>query len=346
MHDGRVGGPVRWRRSPPDRMAGASGWSPIVPEPHVVTVTGPLPVRELGVVDAHDHLFVASLALKGGEIEDPERVAEEVREGKATGIDTIVELTPIGLGRRPDLMRRVSGETGVAIIAATGYHRDVHYPAGHWVHDAPVELLAERITADLARGMHPADWVGETEPDPARAGVIKAGASYQCISPGERRRLEAAAVGSVTSGVAIVVHTEIGTCGHEIVDILLGAGAAADRIVLAHLDRNPDLELHEEIVSRGVNLVYDTIGRIKYRPDSLVLDLAEGMVAAGHGAQIMLGLDLGTRDYYRSFGGGPGMRELMTRFVPRLRRRIGGEATDAILVANPARVYAVEEARA
>ena len=50
--------------------------------------------------------------------------------------------------------------------------------------------------------------------------------------------------------------------------MLEAAGAAADRIVLVHLDRNPDLELHAEIVSRGVNLVYDTIGRIKYRHDS------------------------------------------------------------------------------
>jgi phosphotriesterase-related protein len=293
------------------------------------------------VVDAHDHLFVASPALKGGEIDDPERVAEEVREARASGIGAIVELTPIGLGRRPDHMRRVSEETGVPVIAATGYHRDAHYPAGHWVLDAPVSLLAERIVADLTRGMHPRDWEGEASPDAARAGVIKAGASYQRISPAERRRLEAAAIGGMTGGAAIVVHTEIGTCGHEIIDLLEGAGATADRIVLAHLDRNPDLELHAEIVSRGVNLVYDTIGRIKYRPDSVLLDLAEGMVAAGHGGSLMLGLDLGVRDYFRSFGGGPGMRELMAGFVPRLRRRIGDEAAEAILVANPARVYAV-----
>lgn len=316
-----------------------------MPEPHVVTVTGPLPASELGVVDAHDHLLIASPALKGGEIDDPERVTVEVREGRATGIGAIVELTPIGLGRRPDLLRRVSVETGVHVIAATGYHRDMHYPAGHWVHDAPTVLLVERIMSDLALGMHPGDWEGEAGPDPARAGVIKAGASYQRISPGERRRLEAAAVGSTASGVAIVVHTEIGTCGHEIIDVLLAAGASPERIVLAHLDRNPDLELHAEVVARGVTLVYDTIGRIKYRPDSVLLDLAEGMVAAGHGASLLLGMDLGTRDYVRSFGGGPGLRELMTGFVPRLRRRIGEAATDAILVTNPARVFAVAERR-
>jgi 5-phospho-D-xylono-1,4-lactonase len=315
-----------------------------VPEPHVVTVTGPRPAAALGVVDAHDHLFVASPALRGSEIEDPELVIEEVREARATGVRAIVELTPIGLGRRPELMRRVAAETGVAVIAATGFHRDVHYPAGHWVHDASPELLARRVVADLVDGMHPRDWNGDEPLDPARAGVIKVGASYQRISPGERRRLEAAAIGSATAGVAIVVHTEIGTCGHEIVDVLEAGGSTVDRIVLAHLDRNPDLEIHAEIAARGVTLVYDTIGRIKYRPESVLLDLIEAMVGGGHGDRIMLGLDLGVRDYFRAYGGGPGMRELMTSFVPRLRRRIGDAATDAILVANPARVYAVAEA--
>lgn len=312
-----------------------------MPDPHVVTVSGPLLARGLGIVDAHDHLFVASPALPGAEIDDPVRVIEEVREARGSGIKTIVELTPIGLGRRPDLMRRVSAETGVAVIAATGYHRDAHYPAGHWVLDATSELLASRIVADLTEGMHPLDWEDDAAPDAARAGVIKAGASYQRITPSERRRLEAAAVGSVAAGVAIVVHTEIGTCGHEIVDVLEAAGATTDRILLAHMDRNPDLELHAEIAARGVTLLYDTIGRIKYRPDSVLLDLVEGMIAAGHGTRIALGLDLGVRDYFRAFGGGPGMRTLMTSFVPRLRRRIGDEGTEAILVDNPARIFAV-----
>ncbi len=279
--------------------------------------------------------------MRGGEIDDADRVLEEVRDGQATGLTAFVELTPIGLGRRPELMRRVASETGAVIIGATGYHRDEHYPAGHWVHEASTELLARRVLADLREGMHPHDWEGDAPPDPARAGVIKVGASYQHVSAGERRRLEAAAIGSVAGGVAIVVHTEIGTFGHEIIDILTAAGASPDRIVLAHLDRNPDLELHEEIVARGVSLVYDTVGRIKYRPDSILLDLMEGMVAAGHVARLMVGLDLGRQDYYRAYGGGPGLRTLMTSFVPRLRRRIGDEATDAILRTNPARIFAV-----
>lgn len=311
----------------------------------VMTVTGRLPASRLGVVDAHDHLFLTTPALPGDEFEDLDRSTAEVREGFASGIGTIVDMTPIGLGRRPDMLRAVSDATGVQIIAATGYHRDAHYPDGHWVHAASVEVLAERIVRDIEVGMHPADWTDATAaPDSARAGVIKAGASYHHVSDAEQRRLEAAAIGSRRGGVPILVHTEIGTFGHEIVDLLEASGVPPHRIILAHLDRNPDAELHAEIAARGVSFEYDTMGRTKYRPDSALLDLIERVVGAGHLYRLLLGQDLGRRSMLRAYGGGPGMRYLMESFVPRLRRRIGDEAVQAILVANPARAFALEGA--
>ena len=314
-----------------------------MPEPQVMTVTGPLRTDALGAVDAHDHLFLRTPALPGDEFDDLERSTAEALEGRASGIGTIVDMTPIGLGRRPDLLRALSEATGIPIVAATGYHRDAHYPDGHWVHDASVETLAERIVRDLEVGMHPGDW-GDPEavPDPARAGAIKAGASYHRASDSERRRLEACAIGSLRGGVAILVHTEIGTFGHEIVDILTGHGVEPHRIILAHLDRNPDPDLHAEIAARGAYLEYDTMGRTKYRPDSELLDLIERVVASGHLDRLLLGQDIGRRSMLRAYGGGPGMRYLMERFVPRVRRRIGDDATDAILVSNPARAFALE----
>lgn len=310
-----------------------------------MTVTGPMPALGLGVVDAHDHLFLSTPALPGEQFEDLDRSTAEVREGSASGIGTIVDMTPIGLGRRPDMLRAVSEAAGIPIIGATGYHRDAHYPEGHWVHAASVETLAERIVRDLETGMDPNDWADPTaEPDPARAGVIKAGASYHHVSDGERRRLEAAAIGSRRAGVAILVHTEIGTFAHEIVSLLEEGGVPPRRIILAHMDRNPDAELHAEIAARGVSLEYDTMGRTKYRPDSALLDLIEAMVGAGHLDRLMLGQDLGRRSSLRAYGGGPGMRYLMEAFVPRLRRRIGGDAVQEILVANPARGFALERA--
>jgi len=309
-------------------------------ESTVVTVLGPIAPDQLGVTDAHDHLFLSTPALPGQELDDAGRAIEEVSAAKRGGLHAIVEVTPIGLGRRPAEMRAVTEATGVHIVAATGYHRDAHYPPGHWVREASVELLAQRILADLTEGMHPDDWLSAEALDPARAGVIKAGASYQHISLLEERRLMAAAMGHRETGAAILVHAEIGTCGHAIVDLLGREGVHPERVVLAHLDRNPDLELHIELAERGVTLEYDTPGRIKYRPDSVLLDLIAGMVEAGHGTRVLLGLDLGQRDYFRAYGGGPGLTYLMGNFVPRLRKRVGSPACEKILVENAAGVFA------
>lgn len=307
----------------------------------VVTVLGPIAPDQLGVTDAHDHLFLRTPALPGQEFDDAGRAVEEVEEAKRGGLQAIVEVTPIGCGRRPAGMRAVAEATGVRVVAATGYHRDAHYPESHWVREASVELLAQRILTDLKEGMHPDDWLTEAPLDPARAGVIKAGASYQHISRLEERRLVAAAMGHRETGAAILVHAEIGTCGHQIVDLLTREGVRPDRIILAHLDRNPDLELHSELAMRGVMLEYDTPGRIKYRPDSLLLDLIAGMVEAGHADRLLLGLDLGQRDYFRAYGGGPGLGYLMETFMPRLRKRIASQAERMILVDNPARAFAL-----
>ena len=52
---------------------------------HVVSVTGPVPVERLGVVDAHDHLFMDSPGMPGQAFSDVERTVEEVEEGRRRG---------------------------------------------------------------------------------------------------------------------------------------------------------------------------------------------------------------------------------------------------------------------
>lgn len=307
----------------------------------VMTVTGPMAAQQMGVTDAHDHLFLRSPILAGEEIIDPVAVTDEMRDAGRSGLQTIVELTPIGLGRRPELLRRVAETTGLHVIAATGYHRDAHYPDGHWVLRASEFTLIDRMRKDLTVGMHPTDWSDPSlAPDESRAGVIKTGASLDVITTNERRRLVCAAAVAAATGVAVVVHTEAATCADEITDLLVGEGLPAEQIILAHMDRNPDSARHIGLLERGVMLVYDTIGRMKYHPDSVRLDLIEAVCAAGHADRILLGLDMG-RASTLHVNGGYGLRYLMDSFVPRLRERIGEEATGRILVDNAASAFAL-----
>jgi 5-phospho-D-xylono-1,4-lactonase len=298
----------------------------------IMTATGPIDPADLGPTDAHEHLFLKTPAQPDDTMDALDRALAELQEGRASGLGAVIDLTPIGLGRQPGLLRDAAIKTGVTIVAATGCHRDAHYSVGDWVLATGGEELTARMISDIRHGM---------DGTSIKAGVIKGGASLDGPTDAEARRLRAIAAASIATGAAVVVHTEAGTGGPEIVDLLTSAGMATERITLAHMDRNPDRALHASLLSRGINLVYDTIGRAKYGPDSARIDLIADVISAGFGDRLMLGLDLGKRSYHRSYGGEPGLRHLMASFVPALRQRLGDGPVDAMLISNPARLYAM-----
>jgi 5-phospho-D-xylono-1,4-lactonase len=304
----------------------------------VTTVLGPIAPDELGRVDAHEHLFLQSPILPGDEFQDPTRMAEELGYVKGSGIDTVIDLTPIGLGRRPTATAQISRAAGVHVVLATGIHRKAHYPSGHWVYDIGVDELAGLMLTDLQVGIDDRDWKGPTPaPTGVRAGIIKLGASYHAISEPEQRWMTAGAQAATEARVPIAVHTEVGTVAHEVLDLLAAAGVPPQAVMLAHLDRNPDASLHAELASRGAFLGYDTIGRTKYHPDSAVLDLIQAVGERGHWDRILLGTDVGRSSMLRAYGGGPGMDVLGRTFLPRVVRSLGADTERQLMVENPRR---------
>ncbi|HEX8487932.1 MAG TPA: hypothetical protein VF642_05255 [Propionibacteriaceae bacterium] len=313
-------------------------------DPRIRTVLGDIPAADLGRTDAHEHVFLASPALPGEEFSDPDRAAEELQQVKASGIDAVVDLTTIGLGRRPAALADVSRRAVVHIVAATGYHRDAHYRSDHWVSAACREHLLAAVLADIEVGIDLTDWTSPFRASSeSRAGIVKAGASYHRISSTEQLRLEVCAEAAARTGTPLAVHTEIGTSADDVLDVVEAAGLPAARVLLAHLDRNPDAEHHAHLVARGATLVYDTVGRVKYRPESTLLDLCATMVERGLTAHLMLGTDVGRRSTLRAYGGGPGMDVLGRSFLPRLERRIGTPSVSAILVDTPAAFLTLAE---
>src|SRR6266540_1303042 len=257
----------------------------------------------------------------------------------------VADLTPIGCGRDPRRLVQLAERTGLHLIAATGFHRDAHYPAGHWVHAEPEDVLAELLVTDLTEGMDERDWQGPLpRRSAARAGVVKLGASYQRLTPSERRRLAAGAQAAVRTGAPVAVHCETGTFAHELLDLLAEHDLPARRVALAHMDRNPDPGLHAELAERGAFLMYDGAGKVKHHPDSLLIDLVAWMAEAGHAASVLLGGDVGRRGELRAHGGGPGIAHLFAVLVPRLRKALGAELVVQVTIDNPACAFAFEPA--
>jgi phosphotriesterase-related protein len=295
----------------------------------VRTVRGDIAPSELGSTDAHQHLFFTTPLQPGDEFGDLRCAIDEARTLVDAGGKALVDWTPIGLGRNPDGLRSVAEATGLHIVAATGVHRDAHYPRHHPLRSETVAALADRFVADVTG-------------DGVRSGVIKIGASYHRLEPFEQKTFEAAASAHARTGVPVCVHSEHGTMGLDIVARLTAAGVRPASVVLAHLDRNPDPGEHAETGATGAWLQFDGPGRTKYWPDSTILQLIADLAELGLAHRILLGGDTGRRSMMRAYGGGPGLDYLFARFKPRLERELGAELTRQIFVDNAADAFAFE----
>jgi 5-phospho-D-xylono-1,4-lactonase len=309
----------------------------------VRTVLGDVAPGALGATDYHEHLFQSSPLLLGDELDDEAASQAEAASLRTSGFATLVDATPIGLGRRPAAVARISAAAGLHVVASTGAHREPHYGAGHWLLDLAEDQLAERFCREVTDGLPVEDGPGSAEPvtapsgAPVRAGVVKAGIGYWSISSFEHRVLTALATCWWRTGAAVMVHLEHGSAPFEVLEVLGGHGVPASAVVLAHIDRNPDPGLHAELAAAGAYLGYDGFARNQRWPDSTLLDCLLRAAERGAGSRLLLGGDVARRTRYRSYGGMPGLAYLGERVLPRLDREGPAGLTEAVLVTNPAR---------
>ena len=328
----------------------------------VRTVLGDVDAIRLGRVNYHEHLFQVSPLLVGEELTDERASQVEARLLAASGFDAMVDATPVGLGRNPEALARISAATGLMVIGATGVHREAHYSSDHWLRSLGVQRRAELFLDDLLHGMprqdggqngnrhrnRHGDRDGNREserangPDgfPVRAGILKAGVGYWSITSFERETLEAVAAAQTATGAPVMVHLEFCTAAHEVLDLLGSIGVPADRVVLAHADRDPNPSLHLELTARGVWLGYDGMARPRTRSDAELLDLTEAVVSGGAIDHILIGGDVARSSRYIAYGGMPGLAYLGERYLPQLRARIGTGAVEGILTTNAQRFLA------
>jgi phosphotriesterase-related protein len=303
-------------------------------EPEVRTVLGDIKPAGLGVTNSHDHLFFASKLLPGQELDDPAAATEALLHFKAAGGSALVQWTPYGLTRRTRELARISREIGAHVVAATGLHRAEHYAPA--ILGRVVDGLVREFVADLTEGTQPADLPDEPRTGP-RAGLVKVAGAFHTIDSHARLTMTAAAVAHQETGAPIAVHLELGTAALETVELLCGKlDVPADRVILGHLNRNPDARIQRKIAETGVFLGFDGPSRANHATDWRLFDGLRELVEAGHGGQLLLGGDTTTAAALTQ----PGPSYLLTTLAPRLTELLGGDVVTAMLVANPARAFA------
>ncbi|MFF9287254.1 phosphotriesterase family protein [Streptomyces griseosporeus] len=296
----------------------------------VRTVLGDLPPAQLGVCDAHDHLFFASPRLPGEELRSRSAARAELAAFRAVGGGAVVQWTPYGLGRRAADLPALARESGVHLVAATGLHQDVHY-------DERVlkELrgrLAEVFVAELTDG------IGTSG---VRAGLIKVAGGFHALDAHARWTMTAAAEAHHATGAPVAVHLELGTGALDVLDLLCGElGVPPHRVVLGHLNRSPDPVVHRQAAQSGCYLAFDGPSRANHATDWRMPEAVGALAEAGFGDRLLLGGDTTTASA-RSVNGGPGMPYLLRRVAPRLAATVGEGLTRRILTENPGRAFGV-----
>jgi len=305
------------------------------------TVCGDVRPEDLGFTHCHEHAFI--LPGRGVQrnpellLDDLDKTTAELSEFRAAGGRTIVDAQPIGPERAPRWQRQASQRSGVKIVATSGFHRAVYYAPEHFRFSEPAEALTQRMIGEITTGMLDYAESAAGEPTDVRAGLLKFASDYHLIDTDARKLAEAVADAHRQTGAPIITHTERGTCGMEQIELFRKLDVDPSAVLISHLDRNPDVYLHEDVAASGAYLVYDGISRAKYFPDSTIVELICRMVAAGHGDQVLLGMDMGPRTMWRAYGGGPGMTYLARVFLPKLRRAgLDGKTVERFTIHNPA----------
>ncbi|WP_079086844.1 phosphotriesterase family protein [Streptomyces silvensis] len=299
----------------------------------VRTVLGDVAPGELGVCDAHDHLFLKSPVLPGQELDSTAAAGAELAAFRAAGGQSVVQWTPHGMGRRAAELPGLARAAGVHVVAATGLHQSVHYT---------LELLAELGSPDRLAAVFVRELTQGIGDSGVRAGLIKVAGGFHGLDAHARLTMAAAASAHRATGAPIAVHLELGTAALDVLDLLCGESEVPpDKVILGHLNRDPDPVVHAQAAAAGCWLAFDGPSRANHATDWRMPDAVRALAEAGHGDRLLLGGDT-TTSSARSVHGGPGMPHLLRRVGPRLAHAVGADLVERMLTVNPGRAFAVE----
>lgn len=296
----------------------------------VRTVLGDIEPTLLGTTYSHEHLWTNPPATQKDrdlELTDYEASVSELWRFKRAGGDALVDATTLDYGRDASKLVQMSLETGVHVIATSGFNKHIYFPK--WVEALSIEEIAEKLIRDVTIGM---------DGTKAKAGFLKAGSWNQLIHPLEEKVTRSVARAQLETGAPIWLHTEAGTMGMEMLDILEDEGVDLTKVVVGHSDRNADPYYHLQLVRRGAYVQFDGSSKIKYYPDSTRVFLIKNLLENGFVNHLLISGDMGRKTYLHAYGGGPGFEYILKKLIPRLLDEgLTQKEIDTIFIDNPSR---------
>lgn len=260
----------------------------------IETIRGPLDTSRLGRVLVHEHVFLMDMEYTYNyrpdffEEETVAKAAVKLQALKAAGIDTIIDLTVLGLGRHIPSLAKLAVQTDINMIVSTGAYTFNEVPAPFsfygpgLLYDAP-EPMVDHFVKDIVEG------VAGTR---IKAGELKCAIDAPGLTPGVERVMRAVARTHVITGTPITVHTapkeETGLIAQR---VLAEEGVNLEDVIIGHSGDSTDIDYLMTLADQGSILGMDRFGvNFTMTMQERVNTIAE-MVKRGYVEQLTLSHD-------------------------------------------------------
>lgn len=311
-------------------------------------VNGPIPVSALGVTLMHEHIVSVNWNMRAAYPEwfdEDEFIAYAARDcanARAAGISTLVDVTPVCLGRSVRLAREAANRAGIQLIAATGFF----HTEQQWMFFRDTDSFLRLIMADIEGGM---------DGTPVRPGLIKCCTDALGVTEINEKLLTASAIASKRSGLPIITHSSWQNRSALAQAALFERyGLNPKKIVLGHLGDTNDLRYLEEALAYGCYIGLDRFGDDAKNPLEERVTTLLRLYEKGYGPQLMIShdhasyVDIGPYEWRTARHVCPEDRDynfsyFHRRAIPLLRK--GGMSRaeiDGLLIDNP-RAYFSQE---
>ncbi len=316
----------------------------------VNTVRGPIDPTQLGVTLMHEHVFVLSTEIMQNFPEpwgdEEKRVTDAItrlNQLKARGVDSIVDLTVIGLGRYIPRIQRVAAETEINIVVATGVYtyNDVpmyfHFQGPGTELGGP-EMMVDMFVKDIEEG------IVDTG---VKAAILKCATDRPGVTPGVERVLRAVAQAHLRTGVPISTHTHAATeRGLEQQRIFQEEGVDLSRVIIGHSGDTTDIAYLEKLIANGSYIGMDRFGIDVLLPFEDRVNTVAKMCELGYADRMVLSQDAACFNDWLPEAALPTVlpnwhyMHIHNDVIPALKQRgVTDRQVETMLVDNPRKIF-------
>lgn len=229
----------------------------------VLTVKGPVAAADLGVTLMHEHIVVldqdieTNVARRWDEEQGTARSVALLDDAKAHGVDTIVDLTVLGLGRDIRRIARIASAAKPHVIVATGLYTFNELPRyfanrGPGTINGGGDLLTDTFVRDIEEG------IGDSG---IRAGILKCATDQPGLTPGVEVVLRSVARAHRRTGAPITTHSDPNSfTGKHQLKVFADEGVDLGRVIIGHCGDTLDLHYLRDVLGHGCYIGMDRFG--------------------------------------------------------------------------------------